>query len=86
MTDNAKNMITAFDMFSLTASTVYSEDELKVVNDEMVETNSESEVAEFVNDADDYISEHPFEIPYVKTCAMESIAGDKRCNTANIGH
>ena len=78
-------MITAFDTFSLTASTVYSEDELKVVNDEIVETNSESEVAEFVNDADDYISEHPFEIPSVKTSATESIAGDKRCNTANIG-
>ena len=41
VTDNAKNMITAFDTFSLTASTVYSEDELKVVNDEIVETNSE---------------------------------------------
>ena len=90
VTDNAKNMITAFDTFSLTASTVYSEDELKVVNDEIVETNSEWEVAEFVNDADDYVSEPlataEIEIPSVKTCAMESIAGDKRCNTANIGH
>jgi len=67
VTDNAKNMITAFDMFSLTASTVYLEDELKVVNDEIVETNIESEVAEFVNDSDDYISKPPYiEIPSVR--------------------
>jgi len=51
-------MIRAFGIFSLT--TVYSDDELEAVNDETVETNSESEVAEFVNDADDYVSKPPY--------------------------
>jgi len=39
---------------------VYLDDELEAVNDETVETNSESQVAEFVNDAEYYVSKPPY--------------------------
>jgi len=66
VTDNAKNMIKAFDIFSLLASAMNANDDLQADDDQIVTDNSDAEVAEFVSYDDDECEDSTFDIPAVR--------------------